>query len=241
MLREEEGRLFPRWLVVPIVLLGAAISSAFAPADAEEPDGPRSAAPIPSSPVILSPAEPTATPSDPVPTEEPEPTASAHPGSSRGDTTSPEARARANQPREAVAAVDDAFRPMELTVTVGTEIVWTNQGNNPHTVTADDRAFDSGTLESGQSFSVAFDRIGRVPYYCQIHGEPGSGMFGVLIVRAAPAEQEERADEVTPTAGPDELARTGIGTMELGLTALGLAVGGLVVLRMGRRAMRERG
>ncbi|MGQ0669935.1 MAG: cupredoxin domain-containing protein [Actinomycetota bacterium] len=83
------------------------------------------------------------------------------------------------------AAVDNRFQPMQLTVTIGSRVVWTNEGQNPHTVTADDRAFDSGTLESGQTFAVIFDEIGRVPYYCQVHGEPGSGMFGVVIVRAA--------------------------------------------------------
>lgn len=140
-----------------------------------------------------------------------------------------------------MAAVDDAFRPLELTVTVGTEVVWTNEGGSPHTVTADDRAFDSGTLEPGQTFSVTFDRVGRVPYYCQIHGAPGSGMFGVVIVQAAPTEEPGGGDGVTPATEPDALARTGADAIGLGLGALGLMVAGLALLRAGGRATRERG
>jgi len=134
-----------------------------------------------------------------------------------------------------VSAVDDAFRPMQLTVTVGTEVVWTNEGDNPHTVTADDRSFDSGTLEGGQTFSVVFEEPGRVPYYCQIHGEPGSGMFGVVIVRpAAAAEEDTPAPE-----GP--LARTGSGPLPLALVALVLLAGGALVLRGAKRLLADAG
>lgn len=152
-----------------------------------------------------------------------------------GESTPPVARraVRLAATSVGVSAVDDAFRPMELTVTVGTEVVWTNAGQNPHTVTADDRAFDSGTLEPGQTFSVVLEEAGRVPYYCQIHGEPGSGMFGVVIVRPAPAVGEE------PTAEPDgPLARTGAGPVPFGLSALALLAVGALTLRLGARRIR---
>jgi len=110
--------------------------------------------------------------------------------------------------------------------------VWTNEGQNPHTVTANDRAFDSGTFESGQTFSVTFDQVGQVPYYCQIHGEPGSGMTGVVIVRAAPEEEEG----VSPTPGSDGLPATGVDPIPLVILALVLAITGLAALRAARRA-----
>ena len=135
-----------------------------------------------------------------------------------------------------VAAVDNEFRPAQLTVTVGTTVVWTNQGQHPHTVTADDRAFDSGTLEGGQTFSATFDEVGRVPYYCQIHGEPGSGMIGVVIVQAA---SEDEADQGSPASESDPLARTGLDPIPLGIAALGLAIVGLVALRFGRASIGE--
>lgn len=132
------------------------------------------------------------------------------------------------------AAVDNQFQPMQLTVTVGSRVVWTNEGQNPHTVTADDRAFDSGTIESGQTFAVTFDEIGRVPYYCQIHGGPGSGMFGVVIVRAASGGEADQ--EGSPVIESGGLAQTGLNPVPIGVAALGLAITGLLALRLGRRA-----
>ena len=133
-----------------------------------------------------------------------------------------------------MAAIDDEFRPTPLTVTAGTTVVWTNQGQNPHTVTANDRAFDSGTLEPGQTFSVTFDEAGQVPYYCQIHGEPGSGMTGVVIVQAAPAEG---ANEEPPAPGSDGLPATGFDPIPLAVAALVLAALGLGALLAARRVL----
>jgi hypothetical protein len=135
-----------------------------------------------------------------------------------------------------VEIVDDSFSPTQLTVTVGTTVIWTHRGRHPHTVTADDRSFDSGTLERGQTFSVALDKVDRVPYYCQIHGEPGSGMVGLVIVRAAPGEGE---DPGSPTPGAEVLAGTGLDPRPLGIAAIWMAIVGLVALRLGRRATGE--
>jgi len=131
-----------------------------------------------------------------------------------------------------VAAVDDAFRPTPVTVTVGTTVVWTNDGQNPHTVTANDRAFDSSTLEPGQTYSVTFDQVGQVPYYCQIHGEPSSGMTGLVIVQAAPEEEEG----VSPSPGSGGLPATGAEPIQLAIAGLVLAIVGLAALRASRRA-----
>jgi plastocyanin len=78
---------------------------------------------------------------------------------------------------------DSFFNPGELTVKAGTTVTWVMDANFPHTVTADDGSFDSGTMNNGQSFSVIFDQTGEVPYYCSIHGGPGgSGMSGTITV-----------------------------------------------------------
>jgi plastocyanin len=72
-----------------------------------------------------------------------------------------------------------AFDPADLTVDAGTEITWTNEDEAPHTVTAEDGSFDSGTLEPGQTFSTTIDGAGAVTYVCQIHPE----MRGTITVR----------------------------------------------------------
>jgi predicted lipoprotein with Yx(FWY)xxD motif/plastocyanin len=75
------------------------------------------------------------------------------------------------------------FSPNTLTVKKGTTVKWTNGGSSAHTVTADDGAFQSDTLEAGGSFSFTFNEVGTFPYYCEIHGgKGGQGMSGVITV-----------------------------------------------------------
>jgi len=82
-----------------------------------------------------------------------------------------------------VEVVDSAFEPAELSVAAGTTVVWSHEGNAPHTVTADDGAFDSGTLNSGDTFEFTFEEPGEYPYHCTFHGGAGGeGMAGTITV-----------------------------------------------------------
>jgi len=79
-----------------------------------------------------------------------------------------------------VSIVDFAFTPKTITVPVGTTVRWTNTGNAPHTVTSTSspKAFDSGTLNSGDTFQHTFTTAGQFPYRCNIH----PSMTGMVIV-----------------------------------------------------------
>ena len=68
-----------------------------------------------------------------------------------------------------VSIEDFYFEPSEAAIQPGDTVTWTNEGNHPHTVTADDGSFDSGPLQPGESFSHTFQNPGVVPYYCSIH------------------------------------------------------------------------
>jgi len=82
-----------------------------------------------------------------------------------------------------VLVVDASFRDREVTVPVGTTVMWVYNGSLPHTVTSDSGLFDSGALGDGGSFSHTFDEPGTFPYHCRFHGGPGgSAMSGVIIV-----------------------------------------------------------
>ena len=81
-----------------------------------------------------------------------------------------------------------AFVPATLTVSVGTTVQWVNQDGITHTVTKDSGpaggpAFNSGNLGGGASFSVRFDVAGTYQDHCTIHGSPGAGMHGTVIVQ----------------------------------------------------------
>ena len=83
----------------------------------------------------------------------------------------------------AVKLVNMTFTPAQLTVKVGTTVVWTSEDNAPHTVTADDGSFDSGNLKKGDSFKFTFTKAGKFPYYCAYHGTAGGGgMSGTITV-----------------------------------------------------------
>ena len=62
-----------------------------------------------------------------------------------------------------------AFNPPNATVAPGTTVTWVNNDQTAHTVTANDGAFDSGTLQPGQSYSFVFDKPGTYAYHCNIH------------------------------------------------------------------------
>ena len=75
------------------------------------------------------------------------------------------------QDARSVEIGDNFFDPPDVAVEPGSTITWTNNGDEPHTVTADDGSFDSGMLNPGDSYTVAFGGQGTVTYHCEIHPE----------------------------------------------------------------------
>ena len=68
-----------------------------------------------------------------------------------------------------VAIAAKAFSPPRVTVLVGERVSWTNQDSVSHTVTAEDRSFDSGRIGGGGTFSRRFEAPGVVEYKCTLH------------------------------------------------------------------------
>lgn len=121
--------------------------------------------------------------------------------------------AKAQDQSESVNIGDDFFDPRELTIEVGTTVTWTNNGQNPHTVSADDGSFESGAdqqdwIQPGESFSHTFDSAaGDFPYHCRLHGGPGgAGHSGVITVTSADDDtsaDDENGDEQDSTTAAD--------------------------------------
>src|SRR5207244_10177388 len=61
------------------------------------------------------------------------------------------------------------FDPAALTVPAGSTVVWHNRGHEEHSVTADDRSFDSGLTKPGTDFQRTFPKVGVYAYHCQPH------------------------------------------------------------------------
>jgi plastocyanin len=68
-----------------------------------------------------------------------------------------------------VTIMNFAFSPATLTVKTGTKVTWTNNDTVTHTVTDDQGAFNSGSLDPGSSFSFKFTKAGTYSYHCNIH------------------------------------------------------------------------
>jgi plastocyanin len=80
-----------------------------------------------------------------------------------------------------------SYLPKDITVSAGTTIVWQNTSKLPHTVDAVDGSYKSGNVVPGATFTHTFNTPGIYLYYCIYHGKPGGqGMFGTVIVTAAP-------------------------------------------------------
>ena len=79
----------------------------------------------------------------------------------------------------AVTINDAGFNPAEMVVAPGQHVIWTNTGVNPHTVTSDTAAFDSGTLNKNGKFDLAAPAAtGTYAYHCTFH----AFMRGTVVV-----------------------------------------------------------
>ena len=102
------------------------------------------------------------------------------------------------------------FVPRELTVSVGDEVTWTHRdGEQVHSVTADDGSFDSNPLCSAanpkecmsdhDTFKVTFGAEGRFPYFSKTFGGPGGqGVSGVVVVVASAPPAPKKAAPPKP-------------------------------------------
>lgn len=67
------------------------------------------------------------------------------------------------------------YDPQDVTISLGTTVVWSNDDVAAHTVTSGNPTagasgvFDSDILPAGQTFEHKFDAAGKTEYYCQVH------------------------------------------------------------------------
>lgn len=66
------------------------------------------------------------------------------------------------------------FRPVTVTVKVGTTVRWTNLDDIQHTITSGTPdniggTFDSGFFVQNEAFAYTFNEPGEFPYFCQRH------------------------------------------------------------------------
>ncbi len=129
---------------------------------------------------------------------------------------------------QSVVMQNFAFSPGSVSVEVGDTVTWENMDEAPHTATADDGFFDTGSLDTGDTGEVTFDTAGDFSYFCEIHPD----MTGTVTVAAAAgdeptAEPTEEAGATGEATQPptDTLDRTPFGDIPGGLGTVLVAIG----------------
>lgn len=80
----------------------------------------------------------------------------------------------------------DSYSPKTISVAAGTKVIFKNTSVFPHTATADNGSFDTGTIAQGSSKSVTLKKSGTFAFHCQFHGAVGGvGQSGTITVTAA--------------------------------------------------------
>lgn len=81
-------------------------------------------------------------------------------------TTAPEA-ANARQVMVEIKAFK--YAPRKPALKVGDVVIWTNRDIVPHTVTALDGSWDSGTIKAGGQWQTTITAAMLTDYYCRFH------------------------------------------------------------------------
>lgn len=63
------------------------------------------------------------------------------------------------------------YDPDNITIVIGVNntVIWTNNDNEAHTVTATDGSFDSGNMNAGATFTYTITKPGTYTYICTYH------------------------------------------------------------------------
>jgi plastocyanin len=142
-----------------------------------------------------------------------------------------------------VSIQDFSFSPGQITVAPGTTVTWVNKGPSPHTTTADDGSWDSGTLQQGEDFSFIFDQPGTYTYHCSIHPDMtatvkvsgGGGGGGATSSASASMSASMSPSASASASAPQKLTETGGISLPL-VAAVALLGGGIVAMVAMRRA-----
>ena len=69
----------------------------------------------------------------------------------------------------AISIKNFQFSPDPIKVKAGAEITVTNDDGTAHTLTADDKSFETGNLDGGAKQRITVDKPGKYAYHCAIH------------------------------------------------------------------------
>jgi plastocyanin len=189
------------------------------------------------------------TPADPGQSAQPADPAPATPAPPPVTASKPAGKAHASA-SASVNTGDFFFSPTSVTVATGDTVTWHNSGKEPHTATADDGSFDTGTINSGGSGSHTFNSAGTFSYICTIHPNmkgtvrvlSSSGSGGSAGSTSSGSSNSESSAVASPDAAGTSttLPMTGMAVGSLALVGAALLASGLIARRAPDRSGRRR-
>lgn len=63
----------------------------------------------------------------------------------------------------------ESYIPTAIEINIGDTVTWTNNDFVVHTVTDDEKSFDSGFIQAGKTWSYTFEKPGDFDYICTLH------------------------------------------------------------------------
>ena len=109
---------------------------------------------------------------------------SSSPTSNTGGGVPPAPQPPSSPTSGSVSIQDFTYMPITVSITVGGNVTWTNNGPSVHMSVSDSGLWNSGSLAapgvgggpyggggsgSGGSFNWVFSQVGTYPYHCEIH------------------------------------------------------------------------
>jgi plastocyanin len=133
-----------------------------------------------SAAVVLSLASCGSSDSSTEETQAEEPAATAEPTENEGEAEAPPPSGEGEKLERSVKVeiANFEYNPDPVRVAAGGKVIWLNQDSAPHTATADDGSFDTGTIDEGKLKSETFKTPGTFTYHCEIHPQ----MHGTIEV-----------------------------------------------------------
>ncbi len=83
-----------------------------------------------------------------------------------------------NNTADTVYMKGGVYAPNSVQINSGKAVMWVNDDNTEHTVTADNGTFSSGIMPAGSVYVVTFNNPDTITYHCQVH----PSMKGTVIV-----------------------------------------------------------
>jgi LPXTG-motif cell wall-anchored protein len=199
--------MFAAVLAPPALSAAQQDPAAAQPAPATAPPAP---APAPGPPAAEPDEAPDANGKPGAEKEDPAPEPAAEAAAPAQPVPTPTAASK--QPKAVAAASalvsvgDNFYSPATVSIAVGDSVTWRNNGQAPHSATANNGSFDTGVFNAGQSRSHTFNSAGTFTYFCTVHGSAQSGTVRVAAASGGGGGGDDAGSSATGQSEADAVA-----------------------------------